>query len=130
VQVIFLSCPALGLAWARLIFDDGFAEFHAPESTCNLREIDHWIDPQSRVAVPSAWRVSFSGSAGSLEVEARAFARAYYLWPHFKRGMTVLYWWLADAEVRYDLADGRRGVQAFQYIVHDNRLLYRQHVND
>jgi len=130
MQVIALSRPSLGLAWARLVFDDAEAEFRAPASNCRIEERDAWVDPASRITVPSAWRAVFSGPAGSLEIEARAFARAYYLWPHFRHGATVLYWWLADARVAFQLADGRRGEQAFRYVVHDNRLVYRQHLDD
>jgi hypothetical protein len=130
IQVIALSRPSLGRAWARLVFDDAVAEFRAPEATCRISEVETWVDPASRLAVPSAWHASFSGPAGSLEIEARAYARAYYLWPHFSHGATVLYWWLADAQVGYELADGRRGRETFRYVVHDNRLLYRRHVDD
>jgi len=130
VQVIALSRPSLGRAWARLVFDDGVAEFRTPDATCEIHETESWVDPASRLSVPSAWRASFHGTAGSLDIEARAFARAYYLWPHFRHGATVLYWWLADATVRYDLADGRQGTAPFRYVVHDNRLLYRQHLDD
>jgi hypothetical protein len=130
VQVITLSRPSLRLAWSRLVFDQDQVEFSAPDHECRIEETDFWVDPQSRLQVPCAWRSSFRGPSGSLEVEARAFARAYYLWPNFKRGVTVCYWWLADARVRYELADGRAGDERFQYVVHDNRLLYRQHVDD
>ena len=125
-----ISRITLGRAWARLVFDDAVAEFRAPEATCRISEVETWVDPARRLAVPSAWHASFRGPAGSLEIEARAYARAYYLWPHFSHGATVLYWWLADAQVGYELADGRRGRETFRYVVHDNRLLYRRHVDD
>jgi hypothetical protein len=129
-QVLILSRPSLELVWARLVFDHEQIEFSAPTHACQLEETDVWLDPQSRLHVPSAWRSVFSGPSGELRVEARAFARAYYLWPNFTRGCTILYWWLADADVQYTLADGRSASATFQYIVHDNRLLYRQHVDD
>ena len=130
VQVLILSRPSLGLVWARLVFENAEVEFSAPSHTCKLEETDFWLDPQSRLQVPCAWESTFTGPSGQLHVSARAFARAYYLWPNFKRGCTILYWWLADAEVSYTLADGRSASATFQYIVHDNRLLYRQHLDD
>jgi hypothetical protein len=130
VQVITLSRPSLGLAWSRLVFNRDQVEFSAPAHSCQIEETDFWIDPQSRVQVPSAWHCRFEGPSGQLEIRARAFARAYYVWPNFTRGCTVLYWWLADAHVTFQLRDGRSGLMDMQYIVHDNRLLYRQHIDD
>jgi hypothetical protein len=63
---------------------------------------------------------------GRLEIEATALARAYYLWPQLSHGATILYWWLAEATVTYELSDGRSGqLTDITYVVHDNRLLYR-----
>jgi hypothetical protein len=130
LQVIVMSRPSIGLAWARVVSNDRTAEFRSPDANCQITETSHWVDPLSRLSVPSAWEASFEGSAGRLEVRAQAFARAYYLWPNFRWGTTVLYWWLADAEVTYELDEGWRGTSRLQYIVHDNRLLYRQHRDD
>jgi hypothetical protein len=129
-QIIIMSRPALGLAWARLVWADDHVEFAIPDHDGRIEEVEFWIDPQSRLQVPVAWRSVFDGPAGTLEVEARAKARAYYLWPNFARGCTILYWWLADAHARYRLADGRSAEFDLQYVVHDNRLLYRQHRDD
>jgi hypothetical protein len=130
LQIIAMSRPSLGAAWARLVSDDWVAEFRAPDSECRITEEDFWVDPVSRLRVPCEWGATFEGPAGRMDVHARAFARAYYLWPNFQYGTTVLYWWLADAEVTYDLVGGPRGRVDLQYIVHDNRLLYRKHIDD
>jgi hypothetical protein len=127
VQLIALSRPSLGLSWARLVFDDEVYDFNSPNDRKEIEETDHWIDPESRLRVPSAWRCHFEGRSGSLEVTARAHRRAYYLWPNFKFGCTVLYWWLASADVSWSLPSRGSGSERFQYVVHDNRLLYRQH---
>ena len=126
-QVVICSRPSLGLSWARLILKDRIIDFQG----CRVDETDFWIDPQSRIRIPSAWHTTVEGPAGSLEITARAFSRAYYLWPYFRFGCTVLYWWLAEATLRYELTSGEKGsFHDIQYVVHDNRLLYRQHRND
>ncbi len=132
IQLLLLSRPSLGHSWARLKVGDSSVAFDAASGDhCDIVETAHWQDPQSNLMVPSAWRGFYSNSQGTLAVNARAFARAYYLWPHFKHGCTVLYWWLADATIEYQLTNGDQGfVEHVQYIAHDNRLLYRRHIND
>jgi hypothetical protein len=126
-HVIICSRPSLGLAWARLILGDHFVDFQ----NCRVVEAEFWVDPQSRIQIPSAWHIACEGPAGSLEITAHGFSRAYYLWPYFKSGCTVLYWWLGEAKLRYELASGEKGCfPDVQYVVHDNRLLYRQHRDD
>ena len=131
LQIIMLSRPSRGIAWCRIVTERELVDFSAPAHSCEIIETDFWIDPQSRMQIPCAWRSTFIGPSGTLELHARAFARAYYLWPHFKHGCTILYWWMADASIEWKRANGERlCVHGLQYVVHDNRLLYRQHVND
>ncbi|SFN52526.1 hypothetical protein [Variovorax sp. OV329] len=130
-QIIFLSRPSLGLAWCRLVHQDQVLDFSAPEHRYAIDETEFWVDPQSRLQIPCAWRSTFEGPSGQVVVRARAHARAYYLWPHYKHGCTVLYWWLAQANVQIRARNGLSlEIEDMQYIVHDNRLLYRQHRND
>lgn len=131
LHLIFLSRPTLGAAWCRVVDGDAVHNFSAPQHAFRIEETDYWVDPQSRLHVPCAWRSTFSGPSGELQVEARAFSRGYYLWPHYAHGCTVLYWWIAEAEIELRLARGsRKRLERVQYIVHDNRLLYRQHRDD
>lgn len=131
VQVIVCSRPSRQLAWAHLIFPHRVVDFNAPEHRCVIREVDFWVDPQSRVQVPWSWHSTFEGSSGFLELRGHAFSRSFYLWPNFKFGCTILYWWLGDVEMNYELASGEKGrLPNLQYVVHDNRLLYRQHRDD
>jgi hypothetical protein len=130
-QVIMCSRPSLGLTWARVISEGRIVDFSAPLHECNVTEVDSWVDPQSRIQVPCRWHSRLQGPSGWLEVTGHAFCRGYYLWPHFKFGCTVLYWWLGEAELNYELTSGERGhFSGLQYVVHDNRLLYRQHRDD
>lgn len=130
-QVIFLSRPSLGLAWCRVVHGEQVLDFSAPDHRYAIDETAFWVDPQSRLQVPCAWHSVFEGPSGKLVVDARAHARAYYLWPHYKHGCTVLYWWLAEASLQIRGRDGfRQDIEGMQYIVHDNRLLYRQHRHD
>jgi hypothetical protein len=130
-QLLICSRPSLGLAWARLLLPDRVVDFSAPSHACQVIETEQWVDPQSRLQTPCAWRSVFEGHSGRLELTGRAFSRTYYLWPQFKFGCTVLYWWIGDASLRYSLASGENGsVDNLQYVVHDNRLLYRQHRDD
>lgn len=130
-QVLLFSRPSLGLFWGKVVVDGEVHDFDAPDHRCELAETDFWVDPESRVHIPCAWESRFEGPSGSLSVAARAFTRAYYLWPHYKHGCTILYWWIGEADIRCRLADGREfSWRKVQYIVHDNRLLYRQHRGD
>lgn len=126
-QVMVLSRPSRGEAWAKLVLPGETIDFSAPGHGYVIEETEHWLDPRSRLNVPCAWRCRFEGASGTMAIEGRAFARAYYLWPYFKRGCTVLYWWLGEANLSVDLQDGRswRGDNV-QYVIHDNRLLHRQ----
>lgn len=127
-QVLLFSRPTLGRFWGKVVLDGTAHDFNAPEHACRIEEIDFWIDGESRLQVPCSWESNFSGPSGTLEVSARAFTRAYYLWPNFKHGSTILYWWIGEADIRCKLTDGREFAwEKVQYIVHDNRLLYRQH---
>lgn len=130
-QLLLFSRPSLGLYWGKAVVDGRVHDFDAPAHHCEIIENDHWVDPESRVQIPCAWRSRFEGPSGSLTVSARAFTRAYYLWPHYRQGCTILYWWIGEADIQCRLADGRElSWRKVQYIVHDNRLLYRQHRGD
>lgn len=130
-QVLLFSRPSLGLFWGKVVLDGEIHNFDTPSHNCRIDETDFWIDPESRLQVPCAWDSKFVGPSGTLHVSARAFSRAYYLWPNFKYGTTILYWWIGEADVRCSLTDGREFAWSkIQYIVHDNRLLYRQHRGD
>lgn len=130
-QLVICSRPSLGLAWARLMSQGHVVDFSTPLHSSTIIEADFWVDPQSRIQVPCSWHSRFQGPSGWLEVTGHAFSRGYYLWPHFKFGCTVAYWWLGEAELSYELASGERGhLSRVQYVVHDNRLLYRQHHDD
>lgn len=130
-QLLVCSRPSLSLAWARLILKDRAVDFSAPSHTCTVIETEHWVDPQNRLRVPSAWECIFEGPNGLLKLTGHAFSRAYYVWPPFKFGCAVLYWWLGDASLSYRLPSGESSSAAnVQYLVHDNRLLYRQHRDD
>lgn len=125
IQVLVFTRPSLGLNWSRLILPEGVVDF-SEGHICSVSEVAFWTDPRSRLSVPSSWDVEITGPAGALSIRARALSRAYYLWPQLSRGATVLYWWLAEADIRYELTDGRSGeLKNVTYVVHDNRLLYR-----
>lgn len=127
-QILLFSRPSLDLFWGKVVVDGVVHDFDAPGHRCDISETDFWVDPESRVQIPCAWRSTFEGPSGSLTVTARGFSRAYYLWPHYKHGCTILYWWIGEADIDCRLADGRElSWRKVQYIVHDNRLLYRQH---
>lgn len=130
-QVLLFSRPSLGLFWGKVVLDGEVHNFDAPSHSCRIDETDFWVDPESRMHVPRAWDSRFEGPSGVMEVTAHAFTRAYYLWPNYKLGTTILYWWIGEANVRCKLKDGREFTwESVQYIVHDNRLLYRQHRGD
>lgn len=129
VQILVFTRPSLGRNWSRLILADGVVDL-AEGHECRVEETAMWVDPRSRLSVPSAWTVEIEGPSGSVTVSARALARAYYLWPQLAHGATVLYWWLGEADIGYSLADGRSGtLERVPYVVHDNRVLYRDHDN-
>jgi hypothetical protein len=130
-QVLLFSRPSLGIFWGKVVIDGVVHEFDSPSHQCEIAETDFWVDPASRVQIPCAWESRFEGPSGSLSVSARAFSRAYYLWPNYQHGCTILYWWIGEADIRCRLKDGRElSWDKVQYIVHDNRVLYRQHRGD
>lgn len=130
-QVLLFSRPSLGIFWGKVVLDGIVHEFDSPTHKCEIAESDFWVDPASRLQIPCAWESRFKGPTGTLTVSARAFSRAYYLWPNYKHGCTILYWWIGEADIRCQLNNGQEFAWSkVQYIVHDNRLLYRQHRDD
>jgi hypothetical protein len=126
LQVMAVARPSLGVAYGKVLLDDRVLDFRGPGAV-RIDELAHWPDPRSGYYLPYRWRVRMHSPEGTLEAEATAFARAYYVWHHLTRGCTLLYFWTARCDAELRLADGRRvRVARAQYGVHSNRTFQQR----
>ncbi|HEY3079567.1 MAG TPA: hypothetical protein VGM69_06640 [Chloroflexota bacterium] len=125
-QMMAVARPSLGIAYGKVILADRVLSFEGPAAV-RIDELARWPDPRSGYYLPYRWRVRMQSPDATLEAEATAFARAYYVWHHLTRGCTLLYFWTARCNAELRLADGRRvRVDDAQYGVHSNRTFQQR----
>ncbi|OXM16289.1 hypothetical protein [Paenibacillus herberti] len=124
-QVFFLARPDLGVYRAKVISPGGLIDFYG-ESEIRMTMDRHWIDPRSKFEIPCAWTIELENEQGKLSLSVTGFARSYYLWNNLRRGVNVLYWWLAESNGVW--TDKRTGTTTnltdLKHVVHANRAFY------
>lgn len=73
-----------------------------------IDKTEQWVDPRSRFAVPSRWRLVVEADELYLNASLSAYLRAYYPWTFMKRANTVLYFFLTSIDGYYRIG-GRNG---------------------
>jgi hypothetical protein len=124
LDIHLMGRPALGVFRARVRCEGEELNFNGAvevEST----ELEHWVDPRSRLHTPVRWRVRCANAGGTLDLEVRAFARTFYLWNFLTGGVNILYWWLGEASGRFEQT-GRppRQIKGMKNVIHQNQALY------
>jgi hypothetical protein len=116
--------PKLGIYRAKILCEGEEINFEGAGAITS-EETAHWVDPQSRLSAPVRWTVKCTDGRHTLELNVRAFARTYYLWNFLSGGVNVLYWWLAEAEGRFE-RPGRAPliIRDMKHVVHQNQAFY------
>jgi hypothetical protein len=87
--------------------------------------VDTWIDPRSGFSIPCRWRIELRNARATAQFTISGFARSYYLWNNLRRGVNVLYWWLAESTGVVEPAGERPlRVSGAKHVVHQNRAFY------
>lgn len=124
VQCWMMASPTMGDAFAYLAVDGEVFEVRG-EDKVRWRELAHWQDPRSKFTHAYKWQLEVECDAGTLELVATAYDRAYYVWPPFKATTNVLHWMVADATGSFAKNDGT--VISFTdalYMPHSNRAFF------
>lgn len=82
---------------------------------------EFWVDPRSGVRVPTAWALSVTTPEGTLSLTARARGRSYYLWDYLRGSISLLYWFLCDADMVWRPREGDP--------IHEDAVPYAAHTN-
>jgi hypothetical protein len=104
------------------IGDEGFA---CENGQGGIEEIQYWLDPKSKIMIPSRWKVWFDTPKGRIEAEVYGYGRGYYTWTR-NRGTMVVNQYLADASAKLILKDGTIIEETQSSIIEHMRTLYRQ----
>lgn len=121
VQAMVLAVPSGGVTHAFVAVD---GELHrAQGGAVVVEQLERWLDPRSRIELPTAFRVEVRTEGGALDLVLRSYARAYY--PLIRDTVNVLYWMAAEASGAFTRADGE--VVSFERakcVLHSNRVLF------
>ena len=63
-----------------------------------MKALHFWNDPVSGFHIPYVWHIRMENESARLDLYVQGYARSYYLWNNLRRGVNVLYWWLAESE--------------------------------
>jgi hypothetical protein len=126
VQAWMMTSPSAGEGLAYVVVD-GETFTASSAETVRIEDLDHWVDPRSWFRVPYRWRSTVETGGGVLELEASAFARAYYPWVPFRDTVNVLYWMSAEATGTFTKANGEKiTFDAAPYMAHSNRVFFER----
>lgn len=93
----------------------------------SIRDTDYWVDPKSWFRIPVAWVQRVETEAGVLELDVRAFARAYYPWSGFKDTVNVLYWKSCRASGTFTKTSGEViEISDALFLYHSNRAFFHR----
>lgn len=123
VSYAVLSRPTRGTTWAQLIVGGVIHDLRGSEHV-TVRPLRTWVDPATRLSVPSAWQLTIAAPGVELSVTTEAQARAYYLWNYLRGGVTVLYWWLCRSHGKLKTKDGQLHLDLLRSEAHLNRTFY------
>ncbi len=125
LHVHLMARPRLGIFRARILHEGVEYDFSGKPSV-SVDVLEEWLDPRSRMVVPSSWLVTLTSGNAELELHVQAFARTYYLWNFLTGGVNLLYWWIAEANGHFDHPSGRRiDIVEMKHVVHQNQVMYR-----
>jgi hypothetical protein len=96
-------------------------QLHFMRKDVTFVETSSWADPRSGVTVPGGWDIEVTLPAGTLRLTVTAYARAYYLWDYVRGSTSLLYWFLADAEVIWSGPGTDTIHRRIPYAAHTNR---------
>jgi hypothetical protein len=123
VQCWVMTAPSADYALSYLMVDGEALRVDAPH--VKLEELDFWQDPRSGFRVSSRWHVEVKTGAGTLDVVAGAYARAYYPWSPFADTANILYWMPAEANGTFTRTDGEViEIRGAKYMGHTNRAYF------
>lgn len=126
VQAWTMTSPSAGEGLAYVVVD-GETHVATSSTTVAIADLDHWVDPRSWFRVPCRWRTTVATAGGTLELEATAYARAYYPWVPFRDTVNILYWMSAEASGAFTTAGGERiAFDAAKYMAHSNRVFFER----
>jgi hypothetical protein len=126
VQSWIMTSPSAGEGLAYVVVDGETFRVDGPERV-RIEDTGHWVDPRTWMRVPYQWHVTVETDGGVLELDAGAYARAYYPWTPFRETVNILYWMSAEATGTFTRTDGT--VIEFagaKYMGHSNRVIFER----
>lgn len=125
-QIFFLTRPDLGVYRAKAVSPEGRFDFFGGDEI-QMKALHFWNDPVSGFHIPYVWHIRMENESARLDLYVQGYARSYYLWNNLRRGVNVLYWWLAESEGEW--TNKKAGSQVkyltgLKHVVHANRTFY------
>jgi hypothetical protein len=126
VQAWIMTAPSAQYALAYVVVDGQTFCVRSCEDV-QIDDLETWTDPRSGFTVPYRWKVRVKTPAGTLRIEAGAYARAYYPWSPFADTWNILYWMPAEASGSFDAVAGRSiEIRDAMYMGHSNRVFFER----
>jgi hypothetical protein len=126
VRVAILARPSFGSAWAQVSI--GQSSWEVTHNAISIAEAGTWLDPQTGMLVPQAWRLGIALPDGTeIDMRLSARARAYYTWDFLVGGQTMLYWWLCSGSAEIRSAGPTRRLADLTAEAHLNRTFSTRH---
>jgi hypothetical protein len=126
VQAWTMTAPSASFGLAYVVVDGTTYRADGAEDVV-IEDVDFWVDPRSWFRVPYRWHVTVRTSGGVLDLEAGAYARAYYPWTPFADTVNILYWMPADANGTFTRSDGEViPIENAKYMGHSNRVFFER----
>jgi hypothetical protein len=124
VQAWVMTAPTVGYGLSYVVVDGETFKCEGPQDV-RIDDVDTWVDPRSGFSVPCRWRISVKTPIGLLQLEAGAYARAYYPWAPFAKTMNILYWMPAEANGTFARTSGESiAIANALYMGHSNRTFF------
>ncbi|HEY4278595.1 MAG TPA: hypothetical protein VGM91_10265 [Conexibacter sp.] len=126
VQSWIMTSPSAAEGLAYVVVDGETFKVQGAERV-RIDDTDHWVDPRSWFRVPYRWHVTVETDGGALELDAGAYARAYYPWVPFRDTVNILYWMSAEASGTFTRSDGDViEIPPAKYMAHSNRVIFER----
>lgn len=126
VQSWIMTSPSAEEGLAYVVVDGKTYPASGPVDV-RIDDSGDWIDPRSWLRVPNSWHVTVDTEGGKLELDAHAYARAYYTWTPFRDTVNVLYWMAVEADGKFTGKDGEAiSFEGAKYMAHSNRVMFER----
>lgn len=107
VRIFIYYYPSVGKTYSHVTLDGVEIPFSENgQSDINMEELEYWVDPKTRLRVPTKWHFNLKSANGVIDMDISAAYRTFYSYLTTS-GATMHYGLHSHSEGEMKLADGR-----------------------